>query len=222
MRKALLPLVASLLVSVTATGALIATNAHAGQTGQQPKMVLAQNQPSPNAEREAGRPPPPDIDDIVAPAPQRGRFCQDIYARRAGELAFMEAKLQLTPDQQPLFARWREVSLDIAKRHESDCGARVDRFRAAGQRPDMIERLNREEERLKARLAEIDAQRPALTALYDALTPTQKQDVAQSVRHRMAGRMHRMMGMMQHAPDLGRRLDQEPAGEPPLPEPPRQ
>jgi hypothetical protein len=75
---------------------------------------------------------------------------------------------------------------------------------------------------LKARLAEIDAQRPALTALYDALTPTQKQDVAQSVRHRMAGRMHRMMGMMQHAPDMGRRLDREPAANRPLPEPPRQ
>jgi len=221
MRKALLPLLVSLLIAGTATGALIATSAHAGQTKQQPKMVLAQNQPGPNTERQAG-PPPPDMDDDMMRGPRRGQFCQDIFARRAGELAFMEAKLQLTPDQQPLFARWKEISLDIAKRHEAGCDARVDRFGAAGQRPDMMERLNREEEMLKARLADIDAERPALTALYAALTPTQKQEVAAAVRHRMAGRMHRMMGMMHDAPEMGRRMGRGPAGEPPLPQPPPQ
>ena len=85
-----------------------------------------------------------------------------------------------------------------------------------------MERLNREEEMLKDRLADIDAERPALTALYAALTPTQKQEVAAAVRHRMAGRMHRMMGMMHDAPEMGRRMGRGPAGEPPLPQPQQQ
>lgn len=220
MRQDLLPLLASLLICGGATAALIATNAHADQAKRPPAMVLAQNQPLANTEREAARPSPPDMDSDMMQGPRRGQLCRNIYARRAGELAFMEAKLQLTPSQQPLFARWKDISLDIAKRHEGDCDIRIDRFGAA--RPDVMERLNREEEMLKRRLADIDAERPALTALYASLTPAQKQEVAQTIRLRMAGRMHRMMGMMRGAPEMGRRLGRGPAGEAPLPQPPQQ
>jgi len=217
MRKALLPLLASLLICGAATAALIATTAHADQAKRPPALVLAQNQSSPNPDRAPG--PPPDMDGPMMQG--GGQLCRDIYARRAGELAFMEAKLQLTPNQQPLFARWKEISLDIAKRQESQCDGRIDR-RAGGERPDMMERLNREEEMLKQRLADIDAERPALTALYTSLTPVQKREVAQAVRQRMMGRMHRMMGMMRRAPEMGRRLGRGPAGEAPLPQPPQQ
>jgi hypothetical protein len=220
MRKALLPLLASLLVCGTATAALIATNAHADQTGRQPVMMLAQNQPVPNTEREAGPPPPPDMDDTMMRGPRRDQFCQDIYASKAGEIAFLEAKLQLTPSQLPLFARWKDISMDMAKRHEGDCNGQETRL-SAGQRQDLMERLNREEEMLKTRLADIDAERPALTALYAALTPTQKEEFARAARHRGAGRMHMMMGMMGHAPEMDRRLSRGPAGEPPLPQPPQ-
>ena len=209
MRKALLPILAALLVSGTA-GALIATGAHAdaGKT----VMMLAQNQATP----EAARQPPPDLDEAMTP--RRGQFCRNISALKAGELAFLETKLQLTASQQPLFARWKDISMDIAKRHEGDCDSRVERA-AAGQRPDMMARLDREEDRLKTRLADLQAERPALSTLYAALDPTQKEELGRAAR--MGGRMHRIMGMMNHgrSPEMGRRFGRGPAGEPPLPAP---
>jgi hypothetical protein len=214
-------MLASLLICGSAAAALIATNAHAGQSNapaRKPLMLLAQNQPAPETGREAGPPPPPDMDEAMMRGPQRGQFCQDLYAHKAGEMAFLEAKLQLTAPQQPLFARWKEVSMDSAKRHEGDCGVRVAQ-RRAGERPDMMQRLDREEEMLKTRLADIQAERPALDALYVALSPTQKEEFARAARRAMGGRMHMAMRMMRHggAPEMGRRLGRGPGGEPPLP-----
>jgi hypothetical protein len=218
MRKALLPALASLLICGTATAALIANNAHADQSNHRPVMLtVAQNQEV-AAEPEAGPPPPPGMEHGMMRGAQRGQFCQDMYAHKAGEMAFLEAKLQLNASQQPLFARWKGVSLDIAKRHEGDCTGRVQKARAAGQRPDMMQRLDREEDMLKTRLADIQAERPALDALYGALSATQKQEFARTARHGMGERMHMAMGMMRHAPQMGRRLGRGgPDGEPPMP-----
>jgi len=215
MRKVLLPILASLLVSSTA-GALIATHAHAGQTAGKPLVMLAQNQTAPEAGPQAG--PLPDMDEAMAREPRRGQFCRNISALKAGQLAFLETKLELTAGQQPLFARWKDISMDIAKRHEGDCDSRVERA-AAGQRPDMMARLDREEDRLKTRLADLQAERPALSTLYAALDPTQKEELGRAAR--MGGRMHRIMGMMNHgrSPEMGRRFGRGPAGEPPLPAP---
>ena len=204
MRKALLPILAALLVSGTA-GALIATGAHAdaGKT-----VMLAQNQTTP----ETARQPPPDLDEAMTP--RRGQFCRNISALKAGQLAFLETKLQLTASQQPLFARWKDISMEIAKRREGNCESRVERA-AAGR--DLMERLDREEDRLKTRLADLQAERPALSTLYAALDPTQKEELGRAARHAMGDRMHRAMGMMQHGPEMGRRFGRGSAGEPPLP-----
>jgi len=209
MRKAVLPILASLLVSGTA-GALIATNAQAGQTAGKPVMMLAQNQTTPDAARQAG--PPPDMDEAMTP--RRGQFCRNISAFKAGQLAFLETKLQLTASQQPLFARWKDISMEIAKRHESECDSRIERA-AAGQRPDLMERLDRQEDRLKTRLADIQAERPALSTLYAALDPTQKEELGRAAR--VGGRMHMARSMMHHGREMGRRFGRGPAGEPPLP-----
>jgi len=218
MRKALLPALASLLICGTATAALIANNAHADQSNRRPVMLtVAQNQEA-AAQPEAG--PPPGMGHGMMRQP--GQFCQDLYAHKAGEMAFLEAKLQLNASQQPLFARWKGVSLDIAKRHEGDCSGRVQKVRAAGQRPDMMQRLDREEDMLKMRLADIQAERPALQALYGALNPTQKQEFARAAREGMGERMHMAMEMMRHAPQMGRRLGRGPDEGPPMPPPPPQ
>ena len=226
MRKALLPALASLLICGTATAALIANNARADQSKPRPVMLMmAQNQ-VPAAQPEAGPPPPPGMGRMgrgMMRGPERGQFCQDMYAHKAGEMAFLEVKLQLNASQQPLFARWKGVSLDIAKRHEGDCSGRVQKARASGQRPDMMQRLDHEEDRLKTRLADIQAERPTLDALYGALDATQKQEFARAARHGMGGRMHMAMGMMRHAPQMGRRLGRGgPDGAPPMPPPPPQ
>ena len=220
MRKALLPALASLLICGTATAALIANNAHADQSNRRPVMLtVAQNQEA-AAEPEAGPPSPAGMDHAMMRQP--GQFCQDMYAHKAGEMAFLEAKLQLNASQQPLFARWKGVSLDIAKRHEGDCSGRVQKARTAGQRPDMMQRLDREEDMLETRLADIQAERPALEALYGALNAAQKQEFARAARHGMGERMHMAMDMMRHAPQMGRRLGRGPDEGPPMPPPPPQ
>ena len=163
------------------------------------------------------------MDEAMTGEPRRGQFCRNISAFKAGELAFLETKLQLTAGQQPLFARWKDVSMDIAKRREGDCDSRVERLRS-GQRHDMMERLDRQEDRLKTRLADIQTERPALGALYAALDPTQKEEFGRAAQHAMGGRRHRAMGMTHHgrSPEMGRRFGRGPAGEPPLPPAPAQ
>ena len=203
MPKAILPLLASFLICGTATATLIANNARAEQSSHKPVMMLAQNQAAPPADREVG-PPRPGMEEGMMRRPQRGQFCQDAYARKAAEIAFLEAKLDLAPAQQPLFARWKDVSMDNAKRHQGECTGGIERTRN-GQRPDMMQRLTREEDMLKARVADIEAERPALGALYAALSPDQQQDFGRAARGAREGRMHMAMGMMRGGREMGRR-----------------
>src|SRR5215467_10076348 len=113
MRKALVPMLASLVLCGAATAALI-VNARAAPTNTRkpmmvalvtPGTVLAQNNATPSVTREMRMPA-----DMAA---QMKRMCEDRYAREAGCLAYLEARLKLTSAQQPLFARWKDVSLDI-------------------------------------------------------------------------------------------------------------
>jgi len=214
MRKALLPMLASLLICGTATAALIATNANAGQSPRKPVMMMAQNQAGAPTTAIDGTPP---RDGRMR---GRGEMCENLFARKAGEIAFLEAKLQLNAAQQPLFARWKDISLDLAKRHEGDCSARIERVRAG--RPDMMEQLGREEEMLKIRLADIQTERPSLTALYASLTPAQKDDFARAARRGMGERLHMARGMMRHGgPEMGHRFGRGPDGAPPPAPPPQ-
>jgi len=216
MRKALFPMIASLALCGTATTALIVTKAHADQATHRPVMVAALTTPAdaPSVSRPT---PPPDM--MRAPpqmrAMRRAQLCKDMYAHKVGELAFLETKLSLTSAQSPLFARWKEASLDIAKRHEGECAAPMHAARA--ERGSILGRMELEEKLLKSRLADIDAERPALAALYGALTPSQKEEFGEGDMRRMAGRMHMMMGMMgrPHAPEMGPPGDHGPDGPPP-------
>jgi hypothetical protein len=213
MRNALLPMLASLLICGTATVALIATSANAGQSAQggRKPILVAQNQaPAPSA--LAGAPPPgPD-----GRLRRRGEMCENLYAHKAGEIAFLEAKLQLNASQQPLFARWKDSSLEIAKRHAGDCNVRIEN-RRAGQRPDMMDQLGREEDMLKTRLADIQAERPSLTALYASLSPAQKEEFAHAARRGMGERLHLAADMMRHGGEMGHRFGRGPDGAPPPP-----
>ena len=214
MRKALLPMIASLALCGAATGALIATNASAAGTPKKPVMV-AMLGGSGLGMTTAAAPdgPPPGVlmdapGDMGGAGPMDGKMgerfrahiaqmCKDMYAHKVGEMAFLETKLALTPAQAPLFARWKQVNLDIAQHHSGECSTRVSKAagRKAGERPGMIDRLAREEEMLKTRLANIEAERPSLEALYNALTPDQRRELGHPGMGGPAmGRM--MMGMM--------------------------
>jgi LTXXQ motif family protein len=236
MRKALLPLVASLALCGAATGALIATNARAAQPPKRPVMVAMVTSPSLGGETAApgaeGGPPPGDMMGGPGMGQMRARIaqmCKDMYAHKVGEMAFLETKLALTPAQAPLFARWKQVNLDIAQHRSGECGTRMTKAdeRKPGERPSMIDQMAREEEMLKTRLANLEAERPALAALYNALTPDQRKELGNAgmdghpvLRHMM------MMGMMAHHRGMGQMggpgmgpMDHRPADATPPPPP---
>jgi len=228
MRKALFPLIASLVLCGAATAALVATTARAEQPGRKP-MMIAQAAPSDGPETAAPRQeggPRPQVRENMMYGVGREQICKDLYAHKAGELAFLEAKLSLNAKQAPLFERWKQASLDVAKQHESNCATREPRMGARGHRLSVIDRLTLEEDLLKKRLADIQAERPALTAFYDSLTPAQKEEFGRGDMRRMAGRMRMMMGMMdrQH-PGMGPGrmgrgpMEHGPMGEAPPPAP---
>jgi hypothetical protein len=224
MRKALLPMIASLALCGAATGALIATNARAEQSGRTPVMLAAAQEPASGVEDAApaseGGSAPHMMRDRTA---RHGQFCKDMYARKVGEMAFLEAKLSLTANQNPLFDQWKQASLQIAKQREGECTSHMAQAHTPGQRPSVVDRLNREETMLKRRLADIDAVKPSLTAFYDSLTPEQKQEFGHGRmgHHHMGGRMHMMMGMMgrPHPPEMGDHMGRGPMGDAPPPAP---
>ena len=220
MRKALFPMVASLALCGAATAALVATNARAEQNGRKPVMIALVT-PDKNSGSAMAAPRPEG--DAMA-EPRREQVCRFLYARKAGELAFLEAKLSLSTSQSPLFARWKQASLDVAKQHESDCSARKQPTQARGKRLTVVDRLALEEDLLKRRLSDIQTERPALSALYAALTQVQKQEFGQDDLRRMAGRMHMMLGMMDRPhPGMGPGpMGHGPMGPPPGPPPPEQ
>jgi Spy/CpxP family protein refolding chaperone len=223
MRKALVPLLASLALCGAATAALIATNARADQSGHKPVMialVTPNNLPPRMTEApppEGGQPSMPG-DAMRDMGVRRGQMCHDMYAGKVGELAFLEAKLSLDAKQAPLFDRWKQTTLDIAKQHEGECTGKRPRRAAGlrGQRPSVVDRLTQEEDMLKKRVAYIEAERPALAALYNALTPQQKEEFGRGGMGRMGG-MHMMLGMMDRHPGMGMMRHGPMGGPPPGP-----
>lgn len=216
MRKNLFPMVASLALCGAALAALLVTNARADQGTRKPLMIALVTPDKPDtmaAPRTQGAP------DRREGEPSREQVCKFLYARKAGELAFLEAKLSLSQNQAPLFARWKQASLDVAKQHEGDCAGRKRLKEARDQRLTVVDRLALEEDLLKRRLSDIQTERPALIALYAALTPAQKQEFGEDGTRHMAGRMH-MLGMRLH-PGMGPgSMGRGPAGpwEAPLPQ----
>ena len=150
MRKALLPMLASLALCGTATFAVIASNAHAQPEQKKPMMValvtpaMAVNSVAPvesgGSARPSGHMHMPSPAEIAA---HRKQMCQDGYAREAGALAYTEAKLSLSTTQQPLFEHWKQVKLDIAKRRATACASR-ERPRNAAM-PSLLDRMVRKD-----------------------------------------------------------------------------
>ena len=110
------------------------------------------------------------------------QMCQDRYARETGA-----AHLSANPPaahrlrSNPLFQRWQQAKLDIARRHADLAPSGPQRgARAAGRAqdrapcPSPADMMSRQEDRLKQRLADIEAERPALEAFYNALSPRRR------------------------------------------------
>jgi LTXXQ motif family protein len=160
-------------------------------------LALASLTPSFAQEAQSGAPAPmghhwqmPSPDQMAAWHKQR---CDDHYARAAGRLAFIEAKLGVSESQRPTFDRWRDIVLHEAQSRKETCLAH--QF-VPGEQHTAIEREAMMEKRLETRLAALKAQEPALDALYQSLSPEQKAEFDHQHHGQHFGFHHG--GMMQH------------------------
>lgn len=150
--------------------------------------ALAQDAPPPPAQGSGG---PGHHFDKAGMHKHFVEMCQDAYPKAVGKLAYLEAKLQLSDAQKPLFDRWRDAMLSVVKARTAKCGEM--KHPTGG---DPVAHLKAQEERLKTRLAAIEAQLPAFEAFAASLSDAQKHVLAEAHRRMMMERGHRMMGGM--------------------------
>ena len=108
------------------------------------------------------------------------KVCGEIYAHKAAHLAYLEAKLDLTEQQRPVWTKWKQALLDAATKHRAAC---LDATPKGDAEPTALEREALIEKMLTAKLQTLQATRPALVALYEALTPEQKAVFDHAARH---------------------------------------
>jgi hypothetical protein len=116
-------------------------------------------------------------------AAMHAEMCKDRYAGAVARTAYLEAKLQLSPEQQSLFGAWKDAVLQSAQSRESACSSAQ---RPEG-RPDAVARLTHEETRLQERVAALQAELPPLTVLYQSLNPEQRRAFDHMGGHHMHG-----------------------------------
>ncbi len=107
--------------------------------------------------------------------------CEERLARRAGIIAYTVAKLNLTPEQKPLSDKLQGLLQEAGGRERQLCAALP---AAEGGQGTILDRVNRREQFLAARLQGLQQIRPTLEQFYQALTPEQKAIIDHPLRHR--------------------------------------
>jgi hypothetical protein len=95
--------------------------------------------------------------------------CEERLAWRAATRAYTEAKLDLTPEQRPLWDRAESIAQTEQQKERQLCAA----LKPGGD-TTMLDRLDRMQQFLSTRLEALQAAKPAVQALYQALTPEQR------------------------------------------------
>jgi len=103
--------------------------------------------------------------------PPRQR-CEERLARRAGFVAYMAARLNLTAEQKPLADKVQGLIQTGADKERQIC-ATLKPEAERGQET-VVDRMARREQLLTVRLQALQQVRPALEQLYNALAPEQK------------------------------------------------
>jgi LTXXQ motif family protein len=97
--------------------------------------------------------------------------CKQRFAREAGFLAYVGALLELTAQQEPLWDKYHQAMLDSATKLRQVC---LDNLATPPWDQTALQRRDRMEKMLTARLDALHATRPALDVLYQSLTPEQR------------------------------------------------
>jgi hypothetical protein len=95
--------------------------------------------------------------------------CIDRLAWRAARHAYVEAKLDLTAQQRPLWDKVQDTARSEEQKERQLCRQLKPR-----EESTVLDRMDRAQQFLSARLDALQSAKPALQALYQALTPEQQ------------------------------------------------
>jgi hypothetical protein len=104
-------------------------------------------------------------------ADEHQQACTERYAHIVARLAYLEARLELTAEQHPLWDRWRDAVISGADQQRALC--RQSPFR--GGHPTIVERQAYFAQITAARAQALQRAQPALEALYQVLNPEQRE-----------------------------------------------
>jgi hypothetical protein len=113
----------------------------------------------------------------MGPAEMRGmrispkEMCVERVARRAGNRAYLKERLDLKPEQLPLWDNFQKAADAAGAKDKARCASLPTDTNTA---PSFMDRFSRREEMTKGRLESLEAVKPSLQALYASLTPEQK------------------------------------------------
>ncbi len=96
--------------------------------------------------------------------------CIDRLARRAAVRAYLETELNLTQEQRPLWDRLQSIAQGEQQRERQLCNQAKPQ-----EELTMLDRLDRMQQFLSSRLDAIQAAKPAVQALYQSLSPEQRE-----------------------------------------------
>ncbi len=96
--------------------------------------------------------------------------CIDRLAWRAARRAYVEAKLDLSAEQRPLWDKLQSIAQGEQQKERQLCGQLK-----SGEEATVLDRMDRAQQFLSARLAALQSAKPAVQALYQSLTPEQKE-----------------------------------------------
>jgi len=99
--------------------------------------------------------------------------CVDRIARRAGFVAAMGVKLNLTANQKPLWDKLLTATQSAQDSQRKLCDA-LPTSRDSADKLTVIDRMHHHEQMLQTRLQGLQQVEPAVQALYQSLTPEQK------------------------------------------------
>lgn len=98
-------------------------------------------------------------------------MCAEQVARRIGNRAYLKSRLDLKPEQMPLWNTFEKAADEASAKDKARCAS----LPAEVKTPmTYMDRMNMREDMMKARIASLDATKPSLQALYTSLTPEQK------------------------------------------------
>jgi hypothetical protein len=95
--------------------------------------------------------------------------CVDRLAWRAAIRAYTEAKLNLTAEQRPLWDKVQTAAQSEEQKERQLCASLK-----PGADSTLLDRLDRRQQFLSARLEGLQVAKPSVQALYQALTPEQR------------------------------------------------